>query len=448
MVYDKPILNNKTHTIFIWTGLIMIKISDDVYAFDTTPLEAKANFLDVTLVRMGITTALSQFMIGMTLGHSMTFWDAMIASCLGSFILEFISLGLGYAGMKEGLSTSLLSRWCGFGSIGSVLVSFTLSMSLIGWFGVQNSILANGILNAFNHELSFELVAAFLGVFFTFLVASGFKALTLTAKIAVPLFFLVILYIFLSLISNDSIVIQHTTSLHVTKLSISEAATVVAGGFITASLTTPDISRYCKNKSHLFWMITLCIIVGEFVVNGIAILITQALNSADIVDILTVNAGVIGLISLILSVIKVNDVNLYSSSLGFSNTLQVLTGKKFDYYKITIFLGLAGTVLSVSGILNHFVDFLSMLGVIFPPIAGVMLVDYYILKTSRKILDETREKGILPDDSQTQIIGWSAIIACIVGTLVGAFFSFGIPSLNSISVAGVAYWILMKMKKN
>lgn len=195
-------------------------------------------------------------------------------------------------------------------------------------------------------------------------------------------------------------------------------------------------------------MITLCIIVGEFVVNGIAILITQALNSADIVDILTVNAGVIGLISLILSVIKVNDVNLYSSSLGFSNTLQVLTGKKFDYYKITIFLGLAGTVLSVSGILNHFVDFLSMLGVIFPPIAGVMLVDYYILKTSRKILDETREKGILPDDSQTQIIGWSAIIACIVGTLVGAFFSFGIPSLNSISVAGVAYWILMKMKKN
>ncbi|WP_342358086.1 cytosine permease [Arsenophonus nasoniae] len=234
--------------------------------------------------------------------------------------------------------------------------------------------------------------------------------------------------------------------MHVTKLSISEAATVVAGGFITASLTTPDISRYCKTKGHLFWMITLCIIVGEFIINGIAILIAQALNTDDIVDIVTINAGIIGLISVILSVVKVNDVNLYTSSLGLSNAFEILTGKKFDYYKITIFVGLAGTALSMMGILNHFVDFLSMLGVIFPPIAGVMLVDYYILKTSRKILDETREKGLLPDDSQTQLIGWSAIFACVVGTLVGVFFSFGIPSLNSILMAGLAYWVLMKVK--
>ncbi|WP_162505736.1 cytosine permease [Candidatus Arsenophonus triatominarum] len=102
-----------------------------------------------------------------------------------------------------------------------------------------------------------------------------------------------------------------------------------------------------------------------------------------------------------------------------------------------------GTALSMMGILNHFVDFLSILGIIFPPITGVMLVDYYILKTSRKILDETREKRILPSDSDTPLIGWSAIFACIAGTLVGVFFNFGIPSLNSILMAGVTYWILM-----
>jgi cytosine permease len=419
---------------------------DDVSVFNRIQKETKVSFIDITLVRMGLTTALSQFMIGMTLGHSMTFWDAIIASCLGSFILEFISLGLGYAGMKEGLSTSFLSRWCGFGRIGSILVSFTLSISLIGWFGVQNAVLANGILNAFNHKLSFEIVTAFSGIIFTFLVASGFKALTLTAKIAVPLFFLVILYIFLSLIFSDSIIIQHNPNSSATKLSISEAATVVAGGFITASLTTPDISRYCKTKSHLFWMITLCIIVGEFIINGVSILIAQTLNTSNIIDTITINAGIIGLVSLILSVVKVNDVNLYSSSLGLANTLEIFTGKKWDYFKLTICIGLAGTALSMAGILNHFVDFLSMLGVIFPPIAGVMLVDYYILKTSRKILDESRGKGLLPDDSSTPLIGWSAIFACIIGTIVGVVFKFGIPSLNSILVAGIAYLLLMKMQ--
>ncbi|WGM03520.1 cytosine permease (plasmid) [Arsenophonus nasoniae] len=424
--------------------MIMKNISNDVYHLIRLPKEAKVSLLSLTLVRMGGATALPQFMLGATLGHSMTFWEAMLATCLGSLLIEFISFGLGYAGMKEGLSTSLLSRWCGFGRIGSAIFGIAIAISSIGWFGVQNSILAEGISHVLNDKLSFSWIAVFSGVFLTFLVASGFKALTWTAKISVPLFFIVIFYIFLSLIYNDNIVIKSYSN--ISNLNITQAVTIVAGGFMVATLTTPDISRYCKTKSHLFWMITLCIIVGEFFINGISVLIAQSLNTADIVDILTINAGIIGLVSVILSVVKVNDINLYTSSLGISNSLEILTGKKFDYFKITIFVGLAGTVLSMAGILNHFIDFLSMLGVIFPPIAGVMLVDYYILKTSRKILDETREKGLLPDDSQTPLIGWSAIIACIIGTVVGVFFKFGIPSLNSILVAGVVYWLLMKKR--
>lgn len=422
----------------------MEKKSDDTYVFSRVPNDARVSFIDVTLVRMGMTAILSQFMLGAALGAGMTFWEAMLASCLGSFLLEFVSFGIGFAGMKEGLSTSLLSRWCGFGRTGSLIVSLAIAMSSIGWFGVQNSVLANGILNAFDYKLNFLIVTLLSGIAFTFLVASGFKALTLTAKIAVPLFFIVILYIFLSLIFKDNLIIQNHSS--VTKLSISQAATVVAGGFMVASLTTPDISRYCKNKSHLFWMITLCIVVGEFIINGISIYIAQSLNTADIVDIVTINAGIIGLFSIIFSVIKVNDVNLYSSSLGLANALEILTGKKWDYFKLTICVGLAGTALSMMGILNHFVDFLSMLGIIFPPIAGVMLVDYYILQTSRKLLDETRKQGLLPDDASIPLIGWPAIIACILGTIVGVVFKFGIPSLNSILLAGIAYCFLMKIK--
>ncbi|PAV06580.1 cytosine permease [Arsenophonus sp. ENCA] len=421
--------------------MIKRKISEDVYSLNSVPKEVRVSLVSVTLVRMGMATALPQFMLGATLGHSMTFWNALLATCLGSLIIEFISLGLGFAGMKEGFSTSLLARYCGFGRIGSVLVSLVIVISLIGWFGVQNTIFTEGILHALNYEINFGIIAFFSGIFLTFLVASGFKALAWTAKIAVPLFFIVILYIFLCLIfKNNTIVYNY---LDIPQLSISEATTVVAGGFMVAALTTPDISRYCKNQNHLFWMITLCIVVGEFIINIISIYISHRLNTADIVTIMTRNAGIIGLTSIILSVIKVNDVNLYSSSLGLANALQVFTGKKWDYFKLTVCVGFAGTALSMAGILNHFVDFLSMLGVIFPPIAGVMIVDYFILKTSRKILDETREKGLLPDDASTPLIGWSAIFACIVGTIVGIVFKFGIPSLNSILVAGIAYWTFL-----
>lgn len=38
-------------------------------------------------------------------------------------------------------------------------------------------------------------------------------------------------------------------------------------------------------------------------------------------------------------------------------------------------IGILGTTLSVLGILDRFVDFLTVLGVVFPPIIGIMLVD-------------------------------------------------------------------------
>lgn len=82
------------------------------------------------------------------------------------------------------------------------------------------------------------------------------------------------------------------------------------------NMVRADLMQMRKNQNHLFWMITLCIFVGEFIINGISIYIAHRLNTDDIMTIMTRNAGIIGLASIILSVIKVNDVNLYSSSLG------------------------------------------------------------------------------------------------------------------------------------
>lgn len=427
--------------------MIKRKIPEDTYSLDRVPKEARVSLVNVTLVRMGMATALSQFMLGATLGHGMTFWNAMLATCLGSLLLEFVALGLGLAGMKEGLSISLLARWTGFGRLGSALIGLAIAISLLGWFGVQNSVLAEGLSYALDYKINFGWIAAFSGILLTVLVAFGFRALSWTAKISVPLFCLVIGWIIFYLFKNGSYLDLMNSSPKGNPLTLGEGTTIISGVVIIGALITPDISRYCKNNNHVFWMITLSVIVGEFIINAIAILMAHALETADIVTIMTHSAGWIGLLSVILSAIKVNDINLYSSSLGLSNAIEITGNKKLNYFFLTVSLGITGTLLSVFGILNYFVDFLSTLGIIFPPIAGVMLVDYYIIKTNRKILDETREKGLLPDDTSTPLIGCSAIIACILGTIVGIVFKFGIPSLNSILIAGMAYWIFMKIKQ-
>lgn len=347
--------------------------------------------------------------------------------------------------MREGLSSSLLARWCGFGRLGSVFVGMVIAVSLLGWFGVQNAVFAQGLNYALNDRLGFGWSAALSGTALTVLVTFGFKALKFSAKLAVPLFSIVIGYISVMTLTGHNITHLINAVPIGEPITISAGITIVVGGCIVASLITADLSRYCQNRKHVFWMVIASIVVGEFIVNGLAILIARVLNTSDVVAIMAQTAEGIGLLTVIFSTLRINDINLYSSSLGIANALEGMTGKKWRYTWITLAMGLLGTTLSIMGILDQFVDFLTVLGVLFPPIIGVMLVDYYILRTNRALLDATRREGKLPDTLSTPLIGWPAIVSSILGSAVGLALDWGVPSLNSLLVASIFYWILTSL---
>lgn len=237
--------------------------SHDDYMLSRVPLTERTNLLTISIIRIGATTALTQFMLGATLGHSMTFSQAMLATFLGSFILEFISLGLGIAGGREGLSTSLLSRWCGFGYLGSALVGVVMSVSYLGWFGVQNAIVAASIAHAMDvgkNTYHYYIAAALSGITISVLVAFGIRGLSWISKVAVPLFFLVIGYIFVGILQQHNIDNLFSVVPSGSPLSLGAAATVVAGGYIAGAIATPDLSRFCKNGAQVFWMITSVVV--------------------------------------------------------------------------------------------------------------------------------------------------------------------------------------------
>lgn len=341
--------------------------------------------------------------------------------------------------MREGISGSLLARWCGFGRLGSVLIGVVVAVSLLGWFGIQNAIFAKSLDFALGNKLGFGLAAGLSGTLLTILVAFGFKALRIAARIAVPMFIMLVAYISIITLTGHNLpeIIQLVPPGE--PLSISAGITIVVGGAIVASLMTPDLTRYSRNGKHVFGVTIFTIIAGEFVVNGLAILIAKTLGTADVVTIMSQVAGGAGLLVVVFSTLRVNDLNLYSSSLGIVNAVEGMTGKRLKYTATTLVIGVLGTTLSVLGILDRFVDFLTVLGVVFPPIIGVMLVDYYLLRTHRKILDESRREGKLPD--QTPTIGWAAIIASIVGSIVGLVTEWGVPTINSLLAASLIYWV-------
>ncbi|MEA9393373.1 cytosine permease [Acerihabitans sp. TG2] len=416
------------------------------YASGRVPPQCRLSLLSIALVHAGMLTALDQFMLGAILGHSMTLLDAFIAITIASLFFGALTFALGFAGMQEGLSGTMLARWSGFGRMGSVLVSLVLTVSLLGWFGVQNAVFAKGINHALGDVPGFALSAAVSGLLLTCLVAFGIKALKITACIAVPLFVAVITFISCQMLSQQNIITAARSVPQGDVLSIPDAITLIMGGCIVAALMTPDITRYAKKSSHVLSMTLFTTLVGEYLINGLAIVLARVLNTEDVVSIMTQTAGGIGLLAVVVSTLRVNDLNLYSSSLGIANTIAVLSGKKVSYTTVTIMLGLTGTGLSLLGILDRLVDFLTLLGIIFPPVVSVMVVGYFTLKQNTHRLPLLRQTQTLPEDKNTPLIGWVAILSCITGTVAGTVSGFGVPAINSLLVAGVVYWSVESAK--
>lgn len=158
-------------------------------------------------------------------------------------------------------------------------------------------------------------------------------------------------------------------------------------------------------------MTLFTIVAGEFVINGLAIVLARALNTEDVLTIMAQTTAGIGLLAVIFSTLRVNDLNLYSSSLSMANAVEVLTGKKVSYTLITIVIGITGTVSSILGILDRFINFLTLLGIIFPPVVGVMIVGYFCVKENVEKLRRSRDTNTLPADDITPLIGWQLFFA-------------------------------------
>lgn len=423
----------------------VVKVSElnDDYSLSRVPQSRRDPMWKILLIRVGNLTCVSQFMIGAELGYGLTFAQAFWATMIGSVFLQFISYGLGVAGQREGLSTSLLSKWAGFGTYGSALVGLAFAVSLTGWFGIQNSVFAQGIVSILGKDTNFVLTAAITGFAVTLVVLFGFKSMSWTANIAVPGFLIVMGIGAFNMLRSHSIKNLVLMSAPSQSLTFTAAITVVTGGFIVGCIITPDITRFAKNSKDVFWATLIGTILGELGVNLLGVLMAHAVGTQEIMPIIYQLTGILGVFIVIFSTLKVNDVNLYSSSLGIVNFIKQVFNIDINRAVMTIIIGILGTVLSMMGIIEQFESFLSFLGIIFPPIAGIMFVDYFILKRSREILDESRKVGELPNRSEK--MNPITLVSWLVGSIAGFFITVGIQSITSIIVAASVYYCGIKL---
>ncbi|MDH6623568.1 cytosine permease [Streptomyces sp. LBL] len=411
--------------------------SDD-YSLSRVPRSRRLGFWTMLLQWLAQSGSISQFTLGATIGIGMTVQNAFLAFTFGAVILEIVIFAVGLAGMREGLATPLLTRWAGFGRNGSALVSFVIAISLVGWFGVQNTIFGTSVSALAGGPSWMWCVIA--GVAVTVLVIFGFRFMALFAKIVTPLFFALVAWSVTDALMDHSIGDLISSPPPGQTIPLAVAATAIAGGYMTGAIVSPEMTRYNRKGSHVFLQSASSMILSEYIVGLTGVLLGHMVKSSQVTHIVLSTSGLVGVLIVLMSTAKINDWNLYGSSLGVVNFFQVVFGKRLHRGVVTIVLGIAGTVLSAVGIMTHFTEFLSVLGVAIPPIGGIVVAEYWVVRQMRKPLDETREAETLPAASPTwvpmSLVIWAAAFC------VGKFVTVGIPALNSLATAFVLYSVL------
>ncbi len=424
------------------------------YAITAVPEEEQKSFLGLFLVYTGVLVCVAVIWTGGSLGRGLDFYTLLYSILAGSIVLGVIGLLTGLIGGYTRTSTYVILRHP-FGRYGSMIAGAAVSGigCGIGWFFIQ-AWLFGTVLETVTTEIWGTVpfwaqapVSAFWGaILMTLSAVFGYSGIAFLSYITVPLFLIVLGGGSFAAISEAGGFSRVLTATPADPITFSAAVTAIIGTYIAGATITPDIARYSSKPSHGGWAWFAQVIIMQpilFLAAGMLTLLTPEGDVAHAMAHLGIGLG--ALILIIFGQWTTNDNNLYNGALAFANTIKVKKSK------ITIVMGLIGAVLAsltAMGVFgaDPFMNFLNQLGRYLPPIAGILIADFYIIKPFIEGVKELKERYTFGPGTKYALINWVGIISWI---LAGYFAPSlpGIVALNSIIISFAAYIILTYLSK-
>lgn len=402
------------------------KHQDHDYSLEAIPNNAKKGFMSMLVVMLGFTFFSASMLAGGTLGTSLSMDKFIVAVILGNLILCVYTGSLAYIAGDTGLSTHLLARYS-FGEKGSYLVSFLVSATQVGWFGVGVAMFAIPVSKVTGIDLLVLVLVS--GALMTATAFFGMKSLTILSMIAVPSI-AVLGSVSASIAIGDIGGISGLLNIEPTgNMTMSAALALCVGTFISGGTLTADFTRFAKSKKIAVTTTVIAFLIGNSLMLAFGAIGAMVTGQSDIAEVMFMQGLIIpAIIILGLNIWTTNDNALYGSGLGFANIT------KQPKSTMVIMNGIIGTVLALF-LYNNFMGWLNFLNSFIPATGAVIIADYFIVNKRRYKEFKTMK---------FEIVNINAILSWVAG-VVAAFTLPGITPLNSVVVTMAMYIIINKL---
>ena len=417
------------------------ELSED-HSREPVPLKESVHGIRIATIIIGVMITVPVLVTGSEIGLAMGLENAIATFFIGGFVLTLLCCLTAAVGAKARISTYMLLGFS-FGSRGAKIVNCTFVASLLGWAAVTvalfGRICTEIVSKTWGIQVTAEIWMVVGSVIMVFSIVFGFSALDRINKFSVPI--LIMLLGYLVWISLDGTSFDILSKKPGTGLRFELGLSIVIGGFIVGTALMPDIARYLPNTRHGVLASVLSVSIGYPLILTVATIVTVATGQKDLVLMLSaLGLGVSAMILLGLASWTSNAINYYASGLALAAVFS-----RVKKWKLTLLAGLASALIAVLGISEHLIGFLLFLGFTIPPICGIYIVDFFILK---------KQKYELNQISQQKNVNYNAFAAWMLGTLIGYLSAFHpvitittIPALDSLCVAMCSIFIFTKLSE-
>lgn len=392
----------------------------------------------VAAVAAMVAFSLPTFITGLEVSQGLSAVDAAWALVWGSVIILIVGAIMGAIGANSRMSSYLLVR-IAFGDLGASLVNIAFAISLLGWFGININLFAGAVsrlaLDVWGLHLSTIGLAIFASICMTITTIVGFRAINLLATLLVPVLAFVTFLLARSAFETHTLD-EILAAEKVATMTIGDGISAIVGAIIIGAIILPDITRFVRHWSGAVYTAIIAYMIVQLAVMAAASLAGSVSGKTDILDImLDLNLGFGAFAIVIAGSWVLNSLNLYSTILSVKATFSKLNSRW-----LAIGLGAVGVIAALLNILDSFVTFLFYLSVVFIPVAGVIIIDWALIRPSAYTI-EALEKN--------RSVNAPGFIAWAIGAAFAVMASeallptlTGIAAMDAVILAGLVYTIL------
>lgn len=402
---------------------------DTDYSLEKVPRSQRnMGWLSITNITFGIATAIFYFQMGSVMALQFGAINAIISSIYAIIVAGILGTLIAYLSAKSGMNVNLLSRSGGFGYIGASLTSFLYATNFIMYCAFEGLILVSAVHTFFPNLQEWALI-----IFFGFIVIPlnwfGIKQLDKLQKWSLPIFVVfliaaIVISFYKTPVFEGPFWTYLPEGVQVGGQALLLCIGVQHGIMGLTALLASDYARFLKPKDIKVGSVAIGFIPQIFcfgIMGGLGIWFGVRLGEPNPGVYIVMLLGIGGALFTMLTQLRINITNIYSSSLSlsnfFENIFKFTPGRRFW----VVVSGISAIALMLGGIVDHLDTAMTFQGVFLLSWAAILVTDALIVKKVLKIGNGYYE------ERQEYLYKWNpvGVVSLIVSSGLGTFAALG-----------------------